>query len=58
MEVKEIDKKGRKQKAESRNRRGRETFEQDCAVNFEAQCKRPFKIIAWDYDSVNTTISD
>jgi len=30
----------------------------DRGEHFEAQCKKAFNMLAWNYDSVNTPISD
>src|SRR5690348_18353078 len=40
LDVKEIEKKGRKQKVEGRNGTGREMFQRRCREHFEAQCKK------------------
>jgi hypothetical protein len=58
LDIKEIDKKGRKQKEEGRNGMGREMFQRHCGGHFEAQCKKSHYILSCDYDSVKTPLSD
>jgi hypothetical protein len=63
LEIKEVDRKGRRQKVESRNQKGakqdlRKELEQVGGGCVGRGGEKSLNILSWDYDSVNTQISD